>query len=153
MRPIAVNIATRPDLIPTVAGWLFEAFWRQDGHAVGDVVEELRLSADSGFQQTFVLLINNRPAGTASLVAHDLQERPELTPWLAAVFVAPQFRGNGYAAHLIEAVEQAARAEAVKILWLFTNTAERVYSRAGWRTAEIFQLNGRPTALMRRDLS
>jgi len=49
-------------------------------------------------------------------------------------------------------LEQAARAEAMQTLWLYTNTAERVYTRAGWQTVERFQYYGLPTALMRRDL-
>jgi GNAT superfamily N-acetyltransferase len=66
------------------------------------------------------------------------------------MFVAPHARGQGYAARLIAAVEQEAAAASVSILWLYTNTAERIYARAGWQTVEIVQHNGKPFALMRR---
>jgi hypothetical protein len=56
------------------------------------------------------------------------------------------------AARLIGVLEQAARAEAMQTLWLYTNTAERVYARAGWQTVERFQYYSLPTALMRSDL-
>jgi GNAT superfamily N-acetyltransferase len=102
--------------------------------------------------QTLVLLVDDEPVGTASLTAHDLDERPDLTPWLAGMFVAPHARGQGYAAELIAAVEQEARKASISALWLYTNTAERVYARAGWRTVETVQHDGRPFALMRRDL-
>jgi GNAT superfamily N-acetyltransferase len=76
--------------------------------------------------RTFILLANSEPVGTASLAAHDLDERPDLTPWLAGVFVVPHARGRGYAAHLISAVEQEARIASISTLWLYTNTAERI---------------------------
>ncbi len=119
---------------------------------IGDVVEALSLSAVAGTPQSFVLLVNDQPAGTASFVAQDLEERPDLTPWLASMFVAPEFRGRGYVVRLIEAVEAAARAEAVKTLWLYTSTAETVYARAGWERVDMVTHNGIPSVLMRRDL-
>jgi len=102
--------------------------------------------------RTFILLADGEPVGTASLVVHDLQERPDITPWLAGVFVVPQARGRGYAARLIAAVEQASRAALISTLWLYTNTAERIYARAGWLTVGTVQHRGKPFALMRRDL-
>ena len=102
--------------------------------------------------RTFVLLVDDEPVGTASLVAHDLDERPDLTPWLAGVFVAPHARRQGYAVQLVRAVEQEARKASVSTLWLYTNTAERIYARAGWQTVEIVQHDGKSFSLMRRDL-
>ena len=89
----------------------------------------------------------------ASLVKHDLDERPDLTPWLAGVFVVPHARRQGHAARLIAAVERTAKAASIAALWLYTANAEHIYARAGWRTVEVFELNGRSYALMRRDLA
>jgi GNAT superfamily N-acetyltransferase len=91
-----------------------------------------RTAATAGLMpRTLVLLADGEPVGTASLVAHDLDERPDLTPWLAGMFVAPHARGQGHAARLIAAVEQEAAAASISTLWLYTNTAERVYARGG----------------------
>jgi GNAT superfamily N-acetyltransferase len=110
--------------------------------------------SSSGPPQTFVLLVDDRPVGTASLVAHDLDERPDLTPWLAGVFVVPEARGRGHVVHLIQAVEVACRSAGVGTVWLHTADAERVYARAGWYTVEVIQREGRrPVTLMRRDLT
>jgi GNAT superfamily N-acetyltransferase len=102
--------------------------------------------------RTLVLLVDDKPVGTASLTAHDLEERPDLTPWLAGMFVAPMARGQGHAAQLIAAVEDEARKASSPCLWLYTNTAERIYARAGWRTIETVLHTSKPFALMRRDL-
>jgi hypothetical protein len=69
--------------------------------------------------RTFILLADGESVGTASLAAHDLDERPDLTPWLAGVFVDPHTRGRGYAANLIAAIEHEAQAASIATLWLY----------------------------------
>jgi GNAT superfamily N-acetyltransferase len=154
--PLQISIVStfdRPDLVPLVAGWLWDAFWRAGGHSLEDTLDAVRESVTSEpMPRTFILLLGGNPVGTASLVAHDLDERPDLTPWLAAVFVEPHARSQGYAGHLIAAVEDAARTAAIPTLWLYTHAAERIYARAGWRTVDTVQDGGKSFALMRQDL-
>jgi GNAT superfamily N-acetyltransferase len=150
---VIVRTADRPDLVPVVARWLWEEFSRQSGRPLEHVHERIAAStAGSGPPQTFVLLIDDEPVGTASLVGHDLDTRPDLTPWLAGVFVVPEARGCGHAARLIKTVEAAGRAAAIRSLWLYTHAAERIYARANWHTVEYFDHRGRICALMRREL-
>lgn len=148
-----VRTAARPDLVPVVAGWLWQAFWRLDGYTLAHVTAVVGASgAGPGPQQTFVLLRDARPIGTASLAVEDLDERPGLTPWLAGVFVVPEERGHGYVRHLLDAVEAACRAAGIGTLWLYTHTAEGVYARAGWSVAEVVERVGKPAVtVMRRE--
>ncbi len=150
-----VRIADRPDLVPTVADWLWHEWWRDDGYTLEQTRDAVAGSvSSSGPPQSFVLIIDGKPVGTASLVAHDLDERPELTPWLAGVFITPEARGLGHAIHLIRAVEAACRDAGIGTVWLFTADAERVYARAGWHSIEAIERHGRrPVTLMRRDLT
>lgn len=149
-----VSTSDRPDLVPMIAHWLWEAFWHDSGKPFEQLLAAVRESSVAAglMPRTFILLADGEPVGTASLVAHDLDERPDLTPWLAGVFIEPHARGQGYAGHLISAVEQEARSASIPTLWLYTNKAERIYARAGWRTVETVQHSGRLFALMRRDL-
>ena len=88
-----------------------------------------------------------------TLARRDLDERPDLTPWLAGVFVIPEARGRGYVKHLLAAFDEACRAASIRTAWLHTNTAKRVYLRAGWHVAEVIQRQGKlPVTLMRWDL-
>ena len=150
-----VSTSDRPDLVATTARWRWEAFFQARGRPFEDVLAEAQATAASPppLPRTLVLLADGEPVGTASLVAHDLEERPELTPWLAGVVVLPNARGQGHATRLVVAVEAEAVAAAISTLWLYTRTAERLYARAGWRTTETIQHNGRPYALMRRTLA
>jgi GNAT superfamily N-acetyltransferase len=148
-----VSTSQRPDLAPVVASWLWGEFWRPRCHSLEQTLEAVRISVTAPrMPRTFVLLVDGRPVGTASLAAQDLEERPDLTPWLAGVFVEPEARGQGLAASLIGAVEDECRRAAIPTLWLYTRTAEKVYARAGWRTVETVAHDGKSYALMRRDL-
>jgi GNAT superfamily N-acetyltransferase len=120
-----VSTSERPDLVPTVAGWVWEEFWRSHGHTLEQTAEAVAATvAARDLPQTYVLLLDDWPVGTATLAARDLEERPDLTPWLAGVFVAPDWRGRGYAALLVSAVENVCLQRSIATLWLYTRNAE-----------------------------
>lgn len=68
-----VSTFARPDLVPVTARWRREAFFR-------DVDPARTASRPCLMPQTLVLLAAGAPVGMASLVAHDLEERPDLSP-------------------------------------------------------------------------
>jgi GNAT superfamily N-acetyltransferase len=149
-----VSTAERPDLVPVVADWLYEAFSRNAGYSLENKRAAMAESVSgSPMPRVLVLLAGGEPAGTASLTVADLDLRPDLSPWLASVYVRPEFRGRGIATHLVAAVEQEARSLGVATLWLYTNTAEALYARQGWRIDERFLRRGMPYALMKRELT
>ena len=149
-----VTLADRPDLGDMVARWIWDEWSRHSGYSFGQTHEYVMASATnrSGPPQTFVLLSSGQPIGTASFVVADLRERPDLTPWLASVFVAPAARRRGHVIPLIKAVEAAAVSASIPTLWLHTETAKHIYAKAGWQTVEIVRREGKnPATLMRRD--
>ena len=69
--------------------------------------------------------------GSATLVASDLPPRPELTPWLAQLFVKPTRRHAGVGAALVRAILDRARHAATYV----STSTRRVHSLntiAGW---------------------
>ncbi len=74
--------------------------------------------------------------GMAALRVHDLDERQDLTPWLAGVYVFPQFRRRGIGQALCQVVEQKAAEMGVSRLYLFTLDQQHWYNAMGW---ELFQ--------------
>ncbi len=150
-----VTLAERPDLLPILARWL------RDHHAPHEPLARFAAgiagrTAPLGAEQCFILLAGlipgGLPLGTASLTRRGLHARPDLTPWLTNVFVAPEFRGRGHARRLVATVEAAAQGAAIPTLWLYTRTAERLYAPLGWRPAGDARCGGDPVTLMRRDL-
>jgi hypothetical protein len=148
-----VTLADRPDLAPIVADWIFHEWSKRGGYSFEQTLKHVSATG-SLIPKTFVLLVGGEPVGTSSLVVHDLDERPHLTPWLADVFVVPEARRRGYVIPLIQAVEAASIAAAIPTLWLHTEHAERIYARAGWQRIEVVQRKRKSAVtLMRRDLS
>src|ERR1700760_3345502 len=116
-----VTLSQKPSLIPQVAQWLWTEWRRRKVRTLDRVANRLAARAASGGpEQTFVVLDGGTPVATASFVVSDLVSRPDLTPWLASVFVDPPHRGRGHAARLVRRVEEAARAANTEILWLYT---------------------------------
>ena len=74
-------------------------------------------------------------------------------PWLASVYVAPEFRRRGIAAHLVGAVEAAARRLGFARIFLYTPSAAPLYARLGWRHLETRPHRGEIVTVMDRDLA
>ncbi|WP_419899785.1 GNAT family N-acetyltransferase [Roseomonas sp. USHLN139] len=153
MQTRLVTLRERPELGPQVAAWLWHAFWRENGESLETVLAVVgRSDAERGPPQSFVLLEDGAPAGTASLAAADLDERPDLTPWLAGVYVRPESRGRGHGARLVQAVEWAAAEGGAGTLWLYTGGEGALYRRLGWEAVERVPQDGRTVLLMRKAL-
>ncbi|MDB5965807.1 MAG: wecD [Polaromonas sp.] len=146
-----VALTAHPELVPIIAEWLHAEFDHARGPSLKKRIAQLR--AQKSPEETFVLFDDDVPVGTASLVINDLPSRPELTPWLASVLVRSEYRGRGYSAPLVKHVEMAA-ATMSRILWLYTWTAEPLYTRLGWKSVGPERDNDRDIAvvLMNRDL-
>ncbi len=85
---------------------------------------------------TLIAFFDGQPAGTASIYVHDLDTRPSLSPWLAAVYVAPSYRKQGIGSELVKAVECTAKKLQIGRLYLFTPDQEPFYARLGWSVLE-----------------
>jgi N-acetylglutamate synthase-like GNAT family acetyltransferase len=149
-----VTLANHPHPASTVADWIWREWSQRDGYSFEQTLEYVAASsAGKEIPQTFVLLVDGEPVGTSSLVAADMKERPHLTLWMASVFVVPTARRRGHVIPLIRTIKTAAVAAGIPALWLYTDTAEVIYAKAGWQTVEIVQREGGkpPATVMRRD--
>jgi GNAT superfamily N-acetyltransferase len=153
MTSTIVTVSDRPHLAPLVARWRVEAFFNHPGGYTVEEMTALILEPRVGPEETFVLFDHGRPVGTVALICSDMDTRPDLTPWLAGLFVDPAFRRRGHATRLVRKIEARARSSSVPVLWLYTSTAESLYSRLGWRRAGIEDDRGEKVVLMKRTLS
>jgi GNAT superfamily N-acetyltransferase len=148
-----VALRDRMDLVPVVAKWAHEEFWSYAGRTLEQTqVLFTPVPRETWLPRTFVLLQGETPVGTASIVEHDLDIRPELAPWLAALVVDRAARGRGHSRTLIKFVEDLARDNGVETLWLFTWSAEGLYAKLGWRAVERPEHNGYEVVVMNKDL-
>ncbi len=131
-------LADRPEHIPQLAAWHF-AQWGELNPANDFATRIARLQTHlqrRAVPTTFLACEDDELLGSASLVVSDLDIRPELTPWLASVFVAPIARNHGVGTLLVQRVMSEAHAIGVPRLHLFTLDQERFYAAMGWRLSE-----------------
>lgn len=86
--------------------------------------------------------------GSASIIDYDMDDRTELTPWLASVFVAPEQRRRGVGGDLVRHVMDRARHAGIATLYLFTPDRQRFYQRLGWHELEQTRYRGYPVTIM-----
>ena len=98
---------------------------------------------------TFVAFDGNAPVGMCSLRIND-GIRPELTPWLGSLVVAPIYQKQGIAKKLIKCVEQHALNLGFQNLYLFAfdPTIPNYYSQLGWQTIATDEFKGHPVTVM-----
>lgn len=100
---------------------------------------------------TFIAL-DGALLGSASLLAADMLSHPELTPWVASVYVRRAARGRGVGSALIRHIMQLARREGLGTLYLFTPDRVEFYRRLDWLELSHELYQGIPVTLMQADL-
>ncbi len=155
MRDITiVRLNTDSDHVATVASWTYAEWGHLNPAYTAETWREAfrRECGDGGVPSVFVAMQGDRPVGTAALMAEDMDSRRELTPWLASVFVLPEWRGRGIAARLIRRVEEEAVACGVDQFYLFTPDQQGLYRRLGWSDHEELSYRGENVTIMLRRL-
>jgi GNAT superfamily N-acetyltransferase len=145
-------LADHRALVPELARLHFS----QWGHlhpdeTIEDRTRRLRGSCGrSAVPTVLVALAGPELRGSAMLIAHDMDSRPELTPWLAGVYVLPEHRRRGYGSALVDRVVSEAAALGVPELYLYTPDADDFYSRLGWSVLEHCEYLGMQVVVMSR---
>lgn len=103
-------------------------------------------------QAGFVAHWDGQPVGVGLLVPTEIEPRHPVTPWLAGLFVVPEFRQHGIATSLINAVGQEALGQGNESIYLYTDESEMFYAKCGWSVEERGIWHGLPTLLMSKKL-
>jgi len=100
------HLFEHPAHVDEVARWIHREWWQdKPGHTVETMAARLREAKDrSAVPLSLVALHGGKPVGTVNLVANDNDERPDLSPWLAALLVRPDHRGRGVGSALVRSL-------------------------------------------------
>jgi GNAT superfamily N-acetyltransferase len=180
--PIRIaSLANHLDLVPIVAQWLYQEWdYLYPGGSLQTRTQQVYERAQpDGIPTVFIALAEERPVGTSCLLEYDsavdraieaahradaargqadlnwLERRIIPTPWLASVYVTPEYRRRGIASRLVRHAMQAARRLEVETLYLYTDTsgAEALYRTLGWKVLERLVYTDMHTTLMFTDLT
>jgi GNAT superfamily N-acetyltransferase len=132
------DLRQRPEFFDTVADRIWQAWWKADGHPLDYIIGRLRENLNAA-PIPLALVAHEGPAflGTASVIASDLAERPQLTPWVAAVWVDPQARQRGVGAALVDRAAQDCFAMDIGRVYLCARPERSsFYEGLGWTPIE-----------------
>lgn len=127
-----------PQFRDIVADRIWRAFWAPSGAPLSAVEEALGgCVGPDDYPFTLVALSEGRFAGTVTAIASDVAERPQYTPWLAALWVEPDCRGQGLAVGLMEAGLARLASHGFGIVYLAARERMRpFYGARGWQLIE-----------------
>lgn len=135
------RLAKYPGLIPVLAKWHHRQWQHLNPESYDEQARRedyLRATADTtSLPQMLVAHINGHALGSARLIKNDMDTHPELTPWLASLYVPPDFRRHGVATRLITEIETMAKQFGFDQIYLFTEDKTAMYSKLGW--SELFR--------------
>ena len=147
-----VPLADAPQHTDLCARWNYDAWGRDDGETLPEIVTALGTIAHSTTgEHALVALVGGIPAGMVLVIDCDLDSHAHLKPWVAGVYVAPAFRGRGVAAALVSAAEACIRRDGACEAFLYTGIPD-LYARLGWVTREILAGERAGMALMAKRL-
>lgn len=117
------HLFNHPQHRPLVAEWIYREFWQgKPGYSPATFEALLRDAANPDrIPLSLLALVDDQPAGTVNLIHSDDETRPHLHPWLAALLVAPKYRGQGIASGLVRSLLREASRLGIADLYLGTD--------------------------------
>ena len=86
-----------------------------------------------------------------ALLLGDMDDRPDLNPWLGCLYVVPEARGRGIARRLVRSLIDRAHNLSVLRLYLFCHPSLRAfYESEGWGVIEERTYEGKACVVMER---
>lgn len=103
-------------------------------------IEKIKNNLDNKDYCKLILLDNDELIGFISIFEHDCDERQNLSPWHATMFVKKEYRGNEYSKILNDAILKEAKSRGFKRLYLKT-TLDNYYEKFGAKYLETLANN------------
>ena len=127
------HLFEHPHHLPAVAQMIYREFWVDvtDGMSVADLEAHLQTATDpTRIPLSLVVLAGERLVGTINLIENDDSKRAHLRPWLAALVVAEDVRGQGLGSRLVNALLDEARRMGISVVYFGTD-GPGFYERLG----------------------
>jgi N-acetylglutamate synthase-like GNAT family acetyltransferase len=146
-----INLRSAPEHVLTIAKWHHEQWgYLNPGGTVNTRVEKMqRYLTGVAMPSMYICVDGDKVLGTAALVESDMDSHPELSPWLASVYVRADYRRQGIGAQLVNKVVAVAKTLGHSPLYLFTPDQSHFYQHLGWQFIAQESYRGGEATLMK----
>ncbi len=148
-------LADHKEVIPKLAEWFHQEWsYLYPERTIDDIKTALdkRTNKDC-IPVVLVAFEETELVGTVCLKTHDMDNRLDLSPWLAGLYVAASWRGKGMGTALVKAIEQKAKTLGIRKLYLYTPSAVSFYTRMSWRVIEAAEYHGAGVTIMEKEMT
>jgi predicted N-acetyltransferase YhbS len=123
------NVSDCPEVQETIARWLW-GFWGNPRNY--EFYHSLVTHAKTDdIPMIYVAFLDNKPVGTVGLLRADLFSRQDLAPWMADLFVHPEYRSRGIGSALQDFIMVKAKTLGYQAIYLYTPLVG-YYEKKGW---------------------
>ena len=136
------NLKDVPEYLPQLAQWHHQEWLHLNpGLSLEQRIEKMQAYLnENAIPQTFVALDEavdqSALLGSAAVIDSDMDTKPELTPWLASVYVDKKQRRQGIGTTLVKAIMQYVQGLDFSEMYLFTPDQASFYNGLGWQLLE-----------------
>ena len=130
---LITHLFNYPQLIEAVANMIYNEFWVnvEDGMSVANLVAHLETATQpQQIPLSLIAMVDGQLAGTVNLIENDDGQRVHLRPWLAAMVVREDLRGQGIGTALVNALLADARSMSIPTVYFGTD-GPGFYERLG----------------------
>jgi N-acetylglutamate synthase-like GNAT family acetyltransferase len=115
-----VSVRAEPDYLQQAITYIQKS-WSSVWPVIYEDCITHSITARNALPQWYLLEKDGDIIGCAGLITNDFISRGDLYPWLCALFIEEQHRGNAYAVLLIEKAKEDARTAGFDHLYLSTS--------------------------------
>jgi hypothetical protein len=140
-------------IIELISDWYFDEW----NIPKDKTIERLKSFSNISSQFQVLMTLDGVPITTGGLYNHVglLDKEPRFRVyknWLALVYTIPDKRHQGFGALICDYIQNYSKKRGVEEIVLFTDTAEKLYTRLGWIVLERLSLGERNIVVMKKQL-
>lgn len=124
-----IRIQEHPELVLSAARWFHEKWGIPEAAYLESMTDCLRNAGP--VPQWYTAMDGQRFIGGLGVIENDFHDRKDLRPNICAVFVEPEYRGQGVAGELLDFACREMKEMGVDTLYLLTDH-DSFYERYGW---------------------